>query len=151
MMWGCMSYEGIGYGCHIQETMNADIFIEVLENAFQDSLDYWGLHDGDFIFQQDNDPKHTSKKAKKWFEDHNITVLDWPAQSPDLNPIEHIWHQLKIKLSRYETNAKGVHELWERCDREWNTFTTETCRKYIDTMPARVQAVLKAKGCSTNF
>jgi len=67
MMWGCMSYEGIGYGCHIQETMNVDIFIEVLENAFQDSLDYWGLHDGDFIFQQDNDPKHTSKKAKKWF------------------------------------------------------------------------------------
>ena len=80
------------------------------------------------IFQQDNDPKHTSKKATQWFEDNNIQVLPWPAKSPDLNPIEHLWVHLKKKLREYPTLPKGAHDLWERVAEEWNKITPETCQ-----------------------
>ena len=55
-----------------------------------------------------------------------IFFEDWPAQSPDLNPIEHLWHHVKIRLGAYETPAKNVKELmWERFDYEWNQFIIE--------------------------
>ena len=61
--------------------------------------------------QQDNDPKHTSKKADQWFSDNNIIPMKWPAKFPDPNLIEHLWQQLKAKLQQYDTPPKGVHEL----------------------------------------
>ena len=70
----------------------------------------------------------------------------WPAQSPDLNPIEHLWGLLKRKLSEHKHPPSGIHELWERILVKWEKIAVEKCQKLIKSMPRRVQAVLKAKG-----
>jgi transposase len=151
MMWGCMMWEGPGYSCKIDGRMDGDLYIAILEDELQDSIRYYDKNHTDIIFQQDNDPKHTCKKAKAWFKDHNFQVLPWPAQSPDLNPIEHLWGHLKRRLGEYKTPPKGILELWERIEEEWNKIEPSVCQGLIESMPRRVAAVIKAKGGYTKY
>jgi hypothetical protein len=75
----------------------------------------------------------------------------WPAQSPDLNPIEHLWGYLKRRLAKHEHPSNGIYKLWERIQVEWEEIAVEECQKLIESMPRRVQAVIKAKGGYTKY
>ncbi len=87
MIWAAMSSAGVGPLCFLKSTINAAIYQETLEHFVLPSADkLYG--DADFIFQQDLAPAHTAKGTKSWFNDHGVTVLYWPANSPDLNPID---------------------------------------------------------------
>ena len=110
MIWGCMDWEGIGYATKIDGRMDNDLYLQILK----DELEFYGLNPSDIIFQQDNDPKHTCKKVKEWLGEHEFRTMVWPAQSPDLNPIEHIWLHLNRKLADYEEPSKVIEELWRR-------------------------------------
>ena len=91
------------------------------------------------------------KKAKKCLGDLGMTPMIWPAQSPDLNPIEHLWNYLKARLAEYEEPAHSVAELWERVQEEWDKIPVEVCQNLIESMPRRLAAVVKAKGGYTKY
>jgi transposase len=151
MMWGCMLWEGPGFACKIDGKMDGDLYIKIMQDELGESLAYYNRRPQDVIFQQDNDPKHTCKKAKEYFQKQDYQVLSWPAQSPDLNPIEHLWFHLKKKLGEYETQPSGILELWERVQKEWDQIEPSVCQKLIESMPRRVEAVLRAKGGYTKY
>ena len=151
MVWGCMGWEGVGRLAEVEGKMDADQYVAILKDHLLPSIEESGIPKEEVMFQQNNDPKHTSGKATKWFEDNDINVLDWAPQSPDINPIEHLWQHIKKRLGEYSRMAKGVWELWERVAEVWNEIPPEVCQNLIESMPRRLKAVIKAKGGHTKY
>jgi transposase len=151
MMWGCMTAKGVGFACRIDGNMDAEVYVNILDEYLLQTIKYYKLDRNHIIFQQDNDPKHTSRIARNWLDDHSIEVLEWPPQSPDLSPIEHLFQHLKNKLADYKTEPNGILELWERAEVEWDQITADICVNLIDSMPRRIAAVIKAKGGYTKY
>ncbi len=116
IIWAAVTSAGVGPLCFLKSTVNAAIYQEILEHFMLHSADkLYG--DADFIFQQDLAPAHTAKGTKSWFNDHGVTVLDWPANSPDLNPIENLWSIVKRKMRDTRPNnaddlKAAVKETW---------------------------------------
>jgi len=156
MVWSCMSWHGPGYIAKIDDTMDFQLYIQILQEDLQLSVEEWGISQQEFIFQHDNDPKHTAKVTKAYLEEINLTeeagrLLYWPAQSPDLNPIEHMWAYLKMQLAKYPTPPKSSQELWDRVSTEWYKIPVDYCRALIRSMPTRIKAVYSAKGKHTKY
>lgn len=151
MAWGCFCYSGVGHMAKIDGTMDAELYCAILRDEFMSTLSFYDLDPEKIILQHDNDPKHTAKKTSKWLEDNEIRVLSWPAQSPDLNPIEHMWAYLKQLLAKYPELPSGINELWERVQKVWEAIPVDLCVRLIESMPPRVAAVLKAKGGHTKY
>ena len=76
-------------------------------------------------------------------------MIPWPSQSPDLNPIEHLWAHMKRKLKNLK--PKNIRELKEMLIIIWNEITPDITAKLVDSMPRRVEAVLHAKGSNTKY
>jgi hypothetical protein len=151
MIWGCMTAKRAGYMCKIDGRMDAGLYKDIFDEDLIRSIKYYRMNKRKINFQQDNDPKHTSHTATQWLQSKKIKILEWPAQSPDLNPIEHLWHHLKRQLSKYDPEPESMDELWECVQDEWNKITIDDCLKLIENMPRRVTAVLKAKGSHTKY
>ncbi len=89
MVWGDVSSAGVGPLCFLRYKVNTAVYQDVLEHFMLPAADQL-YGDADFIFQQDLAPAHSAKATSTWFKDHGIPVLNWPANSPDLNPIENL-------------------------------------------------------------
>lgn len=151
MVWSCMTWKGVGYSCKIDDTMDAQLYSEILQHELMDSIQYYGLDKKNVIFQQDNDPKHTSKLAKQTLATLKMNVMEWPSQSPDLNPIEHLWDHVTRVLKKENKIFASKEELWEAIQSVMKDENEEICKKLISTMPERVIDVIRAKGGYTKW
>ncbi len=148
MIWAAMSSAGVGPLCFLKSTVNAAMYQEILEHFMLPSADkLYG--DADFIFQQDLASAHTAKRTKSWFNDHGVTVLDWPANSPDLNPIENLWGIVKRKMR--DTRPNNADDLKAAIKATWASIPPQHCHKLITSMPRWIEAVIKAKGAPTMY
>jgi transposase len=97
MVWGCLTYHGVGTLCMVTGNMNSEKYIETLDNnLWQVVTKHFGREP--FIFQDDNAPCHRSRVVEEWKRRNDLPQLPWPAQSPDLSPIENIWLIMKNKI-----------------------------------------------------
>ncbi len=91
---GCFSYKGVGR----LEIIDSYKYQDIISRNLSASVTLMRLRS--FIFQQDNDPKHTSRSTKDYFETKKFNLLEWLPQSPDSNPIENLWYILKVKVQQ---------------------------------------------------
>jgi len=148
MVWGCFSHKGRGALTFLEkgQKMNSDLYISLMG----DKLMHFMRSNECQYYQQDNAPCHTSKKSKEWFAANNIPLLDWPSNSPDLNPIENLWQIVKTKLSA--TKITSVDHLKQQIKQIWCTeISPDLCHKLSDSMPTRIEAVLKNKGYPSKY
>ncbi|CAJ0960326.1 unnamed protein product, partial [Ranitomeya imitator] len=146
MLWGCFSAKGPGRLIRVHERMNGAMYREILSANLLPSARALKMKRG-WVFQHDNDPKHTARATKEWLRKKHFKVLEWPSQSPDLNPIENLWRELKVRVAKRK--AKNITALEEICMEEWANIPTTVCGNLVKTNRKRLTFVIANKGYIT--
>lgn len=147
MVWGGMSWRGVGPIAKIEGRMDRFQYTDILQSYLIPYADE--NLPVNWIFQQDNDPKHTAGHTKKWFTDNMVTVLDWPSCSPDLNPIENLWQVVKERVGGLKIT--NFTELYAEVQKAWISISKTVCEDLVASMPRRCAAVLLSKGYPTKY
>jgi len=143
-VWGIFSSQGVGPLYRINGIMDGKKYREILKNHMAPHVRQLGIKD--FIFQQDNDPKHKSKIVQNYLNNQQFQLLSWPSQSPDLNPIENIWSYIKQKIRKRLTRASNFDDVYEFVKQEWEMLDKDYLTTLVHSMPRRIELVIKNKG-----
>lgn len=150
-VWGSITASGVGPLVRIDGRLNADRYLQILqEHAIPAGRRLIG--EG-FIFQQDNDPKHTARVVRRYLaelEEQNICeTMVWPPQSPDLNIIENVWDYLD--RAKHRRQPRTANDLFNILEEEWNNIPPEFINNLINSVPNRLRRVIQAKGGHTKY
>ena len=134
MVWGCFAASGPG-----QDILQENVRLSVRQLKLNRS----------WVMQQDNNPKHRSKSTTKWLQQKKIRLLEWASQSPDLNPIEMLCHD--VKRAVHTKHPKNIAELKQFCKEEWSKIPSDCCAGLIHNHRKCLVEVIAAKGWSTSY
>ena len=147
-MWTGTSVKGSNGICIFTGIMNAQLYTQILERTLLPFLR--DVFPSGHRFMQDNDPKQTSRASKKFFEDNGVHWWKTPRESPDANPIENLWHELKEFICR-ETKPRNKQELIEGITKFWSTVDKEKCTKYIRHLRKVIPKIIELDGSATGY
>ena len=146
-VWAGISKQGATGICIFQVTLVKELFVDILDKTFLPFIkDIIPQH----RFMQDNDPKYTSGYAKDWIEEKEINCWKTPPESPDLNPTENLWHELKEYIRRV-VKPKSKEELVEGIKEFWRTVNVQKCNKYIGHLRKVIPKVIEVGGNATGY
>ena len=148
MVWAAVS---VGYKSRLfcfTETCNKERYIQMLEEngIFEELNDLFG--DFQYVFQQDNAPPHVARGTTEWIRSRAHLLENWPAHSPDLNPIEVMWALMKQKIDVTAINT--AEQLFQRASDAWEDISQEVVDNICSSFEARLRVVLHLKGHSLN-
>lgn len=151
MVWGAISGEGAGPLYFVEGKMNSFKYLQMLKKFFVPYFRIVEENEPGHMFMQDGAPSHTAKIVKNYLIKEKIPILDWPANSPDLNPIENVWNRLKsLVYNRRNPNIhilkQNIREIWHRSEE-----IDQCIKNCIASMPRRIQATRAAKGGHTKY
>ena len=149
MVWGCFSGEKGRGGLYFfpnNKKMNVNLYLQVLEDHM---LNFYNIH-GSEVFMYDSAPCHKVRKVTRYLKQKQINIIEWPGNSPDLNPTKNCWHKMKKTMSEKKTTNLGT--LKEELKKVWcQEMTAEYFRNLSDFMPKHLQMVIKNKGNMTKY
>jgi transposase len=138
MVWGLIGSEGPLKLVRVEENLNAESYIEILRN---DLLNIEGIQD--HIFMQDQAPCHRATKTRKFFEQEDIELMEWPGNAPDMNPIENIWAWLKDEIYKHRATLNSKDRIWNFARRRFFSEECEIlCKKCLASVPERLKKVI---------
>jgi transposase len=153
MIWGCMAYGRLGplFRMPKDERTGKDYVKLILAGPLWDFYSDLLEERGQVAVMEDGAPIHRSRVAKEFRAAHQIAIFPHPAQSPDITPIEHVWHRLKTQINARPVISKNLDEMWVAIQEEWAKIEVEFINNLVDSMPDHVEAVRKARGGSTKY
>lgn len=150
MIWGCISYNGIGTLDFIEGNIDSKKYLECLERNLWPVISK-EFPQGGAIFQDDGAPVHTARIVQSWKTENNVRTLPWPAYSPDFNIIENAWFIVKHQLQKEVLQIKSQADLEERIRRIWESLTLGYIRTLYASMPNRIRQCQLLKGHRTKY
>ena len=164
MIWACFIGDKLGPIVFMDSSVTKEVYMGMLSENLLPFIDILNADEQtNVVFQQDNARPHSASATTKWLQEeakkHGFSIMHWPANSPDLNPIEHLWSHLKRELYRQYPDTwhlKGSpntirHILKERLHKIWWNIGAAVLESLIESMPHRVRAVLDARGNVTSY
>jgi transposase len=119
MGWGCITQFGVGKILRVSNKINSEEYCNTLRSGLIETYTTKNLKPFEFIFQQDNVSYHTSAITLNWLNTNIIRTIEWPSNSPDLNPIENIWAYLNKKVRARSRSFDNPGSLWKIVEEEW--------------------------------
>uniref|UniRef100_A0AAY4A4P4 Tc1-like transposase DDE domain-containing protein n=1 Tax=Denticeps clupeoides TaxID=299321 RepID=A0AAY4A4P4_9TELE len=96
------------------------------------------------LIRHDNDSKHIARPMKEWLRKKHFKVLEWPSQSPDLNPIENLWRELKVHVTQRQ--PQNITALEEICMEEWAKIPATVCENLLKAYRKCLTSIIANKG-----